>query len=164
MNSPQSQEALQRLPDDDLAASLVARPHPENDRLDNAIAEAVDLIAEHLFPKEKRADVMLRAVEVLSRVKEPAAVKKVVGFASHGTTDRRVVFAEAIAKIDTTESHEALLELIEDKEPRIRGMAAYGLGMHRHMDALEPLLKTLDDRFWQVPAERRYYYPSQDRA
>ena len=110
----------------------------------------VELITSMVVPKEKRADVIMRAVEVLSRVKDEAAVAKVISLAMNGKPPRRVVFLEAIGKFGGSEAHLALLKALTDKSPRVRGMAAFGLGQHRAMDALEPLLRALDDPHWQV--------------
>ncbi len=115
-------------------------------------ALAVRLIAADVVPREARADVIARAVDVLSRVREDDAVTQLIGLAGKGKVERRIVYLEALAKIQGAAPHEALLRALGDKEPRVRGMAAYALGQHRAMDAMEPLLKLLDDRYWQVQA------------
>jgi hypothetical protein len=112
----------------------------------------VKLISEKVVPREKRADVIASAVAVLSRVKDEGAVNDLVSLAGKGKPDRRVVYLEALAKVDGSASHELLLQAVKDKEPRVRGMAAFALGQHRAMDALDPLLKLLEDPHWQVQA------------
>ncbi len=120
-----------------------------------ALAEAtdaikVDVISRVVVPREKRADVLARAVGVLGRVRDEAAVAELVGLAGRGKVEQRVVYLEALASIDGTAPHNALLAAVKDREPRIRGMAAYGLGMHRAGDALDALLVLLSDSAWQV--------------
>lgn len=112
----------------------------------------VRAVSDVVVPREERADVIARAVEVLSRVKDEAAVKQVVDLAARGKTERRLVYLEALAKVSGGDAHATLLAALEDKEPRIRGMAAYALGEHRAMDAMPSLLKLLDDPYWQVQA------------
>lgn len=115
-------------------------------------ATKFEMISTKVIPKEKRADVLSRAVGVLQTIREEAVVEKVVAATTKGKTDRRVLYVEALSRIRGEASHRALLSLIEDKEPLVRGMAAYGLGQHQSVDALEPLMGLLDDRYWQVQA------------
>ena len=111
------------------------------------------LIAAHVVPKEKRADVVARAVEVLSRMKDPATCEAVAKAARSGNLDDRLVYLEALAGMPHSgPAHQAALALVKDKETYVRSMAAYVLGEHRLMDALDPLLACLDDRQWQVQA------------
>jgi hypothetical protein len=47
-------------------------------------------------------------------------------------------------------AHRTLVECMKDRETWVRAMAAYGLGEHRSMDALDPLLAAVEDPKWQV--------------
>lgn len=112
------------------------------------------LVSTKVIPKEKRADVLARAVEVLSRVKDEQVVAQIAAAARSGPADQRCLYLESLASMPaSTAAHGALLAALKDpKEPWVRAMAAYGLGEHRAMDALDPLLAALDDRMWQVHA------------
>ncbi len=110
----------------------------------------ISLLAKYVVPKEDRADVMARAVTVLQRVKDDEAIASIVRRAEIGKIDQRLVFIEALARHKGNTSHHALFEMLKDKDAKVRGMAAYALGEHRSIDALEPLLSMLEDPFWQV--------------
>jgi hypothetical protein len=111
------------------------------------------LLSTHVVPKEKRADVIAHAVDLLSRVKDPAVCEAVAKSAKTGNVDERIVWIESMAGMaHSGPAHQAALALLKDKETYVRSMSAYVLGEHRLMDALEPLLLCLDDRQWQVQA------------
>jgi hypothetical protein len=114
-------------------------------------AVKLSLIASRVIPKEKRADVLARAVEVLARVKDESVVEKIAAVSRTGPADQRALYLESMATMPgSTAAHRALLDALKDKETWVRAMAAYSLGEHRAMDALDPLLAALDDRMWQV--------------
>lgn len=111
----------------------------------------LQLLASKVVGKEKRADVVARAIEILSRIKDEAVCEKVATMARVGSVEHRVVYLEALASMQHSgAAHRTLLECLKDKETWIRAMSAYGLGEHRTADALEPLLDAIDDRAWQV--------------
>jgi hypothetical protein len=111
----------------------------------------LQLIASKVVPKEKRADIVARTIEVLGRIQDESVCEKVVSLARVGSVEQRVVYVEALASMRVSSAaHRALLELVNDKETWIRAMAAYGLGEHRAADAIAPLVACLDDRQWQV--------------
>lgn len=124
------------------------------DALGNATdADKFRLISTHVVPKEKRADVIAHAVDVLSRMKDPAACEAVAKAARTGNLDHRLVYLESLAAMTHSgPAHQTALALLKDKETYVRSMAAWVLGEHRLMDALDPLLGCLDDRHWQVQA------------
>jgi HEAT repeat protein/VWA domain-containing protein len=65
--------------------------------------------------------------------------------------EMRVVYVEALGQLaGSPAAHATLLELLKDKDSFVRGMAAAGLGEHRSMDALDPLMAILDDKAWLV--------------
>lgn len=116
-------------------------------------AVKLQLISTRVIPKEKRADVLARAVEVLAKIKDESVAEKLCALARSGPPDVRCLYVEAMAAMPWSgAAHRALLQLLRDKETWVRGMAAYALGEHRSMDALDPLVAALDDRAWQVQA------------
>ena len=113
--------------------------------------QRLELIATKVIPKERRADVLSHAVDVLSRIKDEAVCEKLVGLARMGPADQRCLYIEAMANMSaSTAVHRALLDLVKDREPWVRAMAAYSLGEHQAIDALDPLLACLSDKMWQV--------------
>ena len=111
----------------------------------------LQLVASRVIPKEKRADVLARAVEVLARIKDETVVEKLVATSRSGPPEQRCLYVEALASMQgSTAAHRALLEFVKDKETWVRAMAAFSLGEHRAMDAFDPLLACLNDKMWQV--------------
>lgn len=112
-----------------------------------------ELVSEEVIGKEPRADVVARAVAVLERIEDPEVVERVIQAAKKGKPEQRMLYLEALGRHREHDgAHAAALELLEDKSPYVRGMAAYVLGEHRRDDALEPLLELLGDEAWQVQA------------
>lgn len=110
-----------------------------------------DLIATRVVPKEKRADVISRAIEVLGRIRDESVCEKVATLARSGATDQRLVYLEALAYMPQSgAAHRTLLGAAKDPQTWVRAMACFGLGEHRTADAIETLLAALDDRQWQV--------------
>jgi hypothetical protein len=109
------------------------------------------ILSTRVVGREKRADVVAHAVEVLQTIRDPKTATSVAAGAKSGPLDARLVYVEALAGLaSSNDAHQTLLELVKDKESYVRGMAASGLGEHRAMDALEPLLALLDDKGWLV--------------
>ncbi|MCE9636818.1 MAG: HEAT repeat domain-containing protein [Planctomycetes bacterium] len=122
------------------------------DRLHDAPEPArLQLVSTRVIPKEKRADVLARAVEVLSRVKDESVIEKIVAASRAGPPEQRCLYVESLASMQgSTAAHKALLEFVRDKETWVRAMSAFALGEHRAMDGFEPLLACLSDKMWQV--------------
>lgn len=113
----------------------------------------LELVSSRVIPKEKRADVLSRAVDVLSRIKEEAVAAKLPPFARSGPPEQRTLYVEAMAAMpSSTVVHRALLDLVKDGNVWVRAMAAYALGEHRASDAMDPLLAATEDKAWQVQA------------
>lgn len=109
------------------------------------------ILTTHVVGKEKRADVVSRAVEILAKIRDPATCEALAKAARTGDRDKRVVLIESMATMaHSGAAHKALLEMLEDKDAYVRAMSAYAVGEHRVMDAADPLLGCLDDRHWQV--------------
>jgi hypothetical protein len=143
----------------DFLAAYGSEDGAERGRAVDALLAAPDplkfaLVSTKVIPKEKRADVLARGVEVLARVKDEKVVAQIAAASRTGPADQRCLYLESLASMPaSTDAHNALLAAMKDpKEPWVRAMAAYGLGEHRAMDALDPLLAALDDRMWQVHA------------
>lgn len=116
--------------------------------------EKFAIISTLVVPKEERADVVSRAVDVLGRIEDKAVQEEVAKLAARGKVDERIVYIEALSSYPHCEAaHATLLAGVNDKDPFVRGMSAYGLGCHRNLDAIEPLMKLLlEDPAWQVQA------------
>jgi hypothetical protein len=116
--------------------------------------EKFTILSTLVIPKEDRADVISRAVDVLARIEDKAIQDQVAKLAARGKLDERLVYLEALSGYSHSEAgHAALLAAVSDKDAFVRGMAAFGLGAHRNLDAIEPLMKLLlDDPAWQVQA------------
>jgi hypothetical protein len=109
------------------------------------------LVSNRVVGREKRADVVAHAVDVLASIKDEKVVGSMVVAAKNGPTEQRAVYVEAMASLaGSTAAHTALLELVKDRDTYIRGMAAAALGEHRSMDALPSLMALLDDKAWMV--------------
>jgi hypothetical protein len=111
------------------------------------------LVSTRVAGREQRADVVAQAVEILASIRDPKTAATVAAQAKSASPDARLLYVEAIGSMAfSTEAHQMLLDLLKDKDAYVRGMAAAGLGEHRSIDALEPLLQLLDDRAWIVQA------------
>lgn len=128
-------------------------------------AARLQLVASKVIPKEKRADIVARAIEVVGRIQDEAVCEKVAALARVGAVEQRVAYVEALASMRASgAAHRTLLELVKDRETWVRAMAAYGLGEHRAADAIDPLLACLSDRQWQVQSAALGAFPRiQDR-
>ncbi len=111
------------------------------------------ILSRKAIPIEQRADVVAHIVEILSRITDEKVIAEIAKAAMAGPTEQRVIYIESLASMpSSTAAHQALLALVKDKDHYVRGMAAYGLGEHRAMDAFDPLVALLEDRMWQVQA------------
>jgi hypothetical protein len=109
------------------------------------------IISNKVIGKEKRADVVAHAVDVLSSIKDDKIVASIVVATKSGPAEQRATYVEALAPMaGSNVAHAALLELLKDREVYVRGMAASAIGEHRAMDALAPLMALLDDKAWIV--------------
>jgi hypothetical protein len=109
------------------------------------------ILQTHVVGREKRADVVAHAVEVLASIRDEKTATSVAAAAKAAGTEGRLVYVEALAGLASSNAaHQTLLDLVKDKDSYARGMAASGLGEHRAMDALDPLLSLLDDKAWLV--------------
>ncbi len=145
---------------DDPAAAAFAEKYKSDDAKERAAAveslkdtpddKRLAIVSKYVVGKEKRADVIARAVTVLSKIKDADAIAALIVHAGKGKTDQRVVYLEALAHVRDDRVRAALLATLDDGDPMVRGMAAWGIGQHRALEALDPLLALLDDRHWQV--------------
>jgi hypothetical protein len=109
------------------------------------------IVSTRVAGREKRADVVAHAVDVLASVKDEKTATSICAAAKVAGSEGRFVYVEALAGMASSNAaHQTLLDLVKDKDTYVRGMAAAGLGEHRAMDALEPLLLLLDDKGWLV--------------
>jgi hypothetical protein len=109
------------------------------------------LVQMYVAGKEKRADVVAHAVDLLGTVKDEKTATSVAVASKTAPPEVRVVYVEALGQLSgSPAAHATLLELLKDKDSFVRGMAAAGLGEHKAMDALEPLMALLDDKAWLV--------------
>lgn len=109
------------------------------------------ILSTRVVGREKRADVIARAVDVLGGIKDEKTATSVAVAAKTAPPEARVVYVEALGGlVSSTSAHQMLLELVKDRDPYVRGMAAAGLGEHRAMDAMDPLLALLEDKSWMV--------------
>lgn len=121
--------------------------------LDVSGPDKFEIIASDVIPKEEKANVLARAVMVLTRVQDDETIDEIVKAATRGKTSHRILYLECLASFSKhAGAHDALLKAVKDKDPYIRGLAAFGLGEHRSVDALEPLMALLADGNWQVQA------------
>lgn len=111
------------------------------------------VLSTRVVGREKRADVVARAVDVLAGIKDETTATSVAVAAKTAPPEARVVYVEALGGlVSSTSAHQMLLELVKDRDAYVRGMAAAGLGEHRAVDALRPLVALLDDKSWMVQA------------
>lgn len=109
------------------------------------------LLQMYVVGKEKRADVVAHAVDLLGTIKDEKTATSVAVASKTAPPELRVVYVEALGQLSgSPAAHATLLELVKDKDSFVRGMAAAGLGEHRSMDALEPLMALLGDKAWLV--------------
>lgn len=118
------------------------------------------LISTAVIPREKRADLLGRAVEVLGRIKDEPVCEALVALTKSGPSQHRVLYVEALGALRNSPSaHRAALDLARDKDAWIRAMAIWALGEHRTADALDTLLAALGDRQWQVQSAAVAAFP-----
>lgn len=111
------------------------------------------VLSTRVIGRELRADVISRAVDVLGGIKDETTATSVAVAAKTAPPEARIVYVEALGGLaSSTSAHQMLLELVKDRDTYVRGMAAAGLGEHRAMDALGPLVLLLDDKSWMVQA------------
>jgi hypothetical protein len=111
------------------------------------------ILSTRVVGREKRADVISRVVDVLGGIKDEKTATSVAVAAKTAPPEARVVYVESLGGlVSSTAAHQMLLELVKDKDAYVRGMAAAGLGEHRAMDAMDPLLELLEDKSWMVQA------------
>ena len=109
------------------------------------------LLQMYVVGKEKRADVVAHAVDLLGTIKDEKTATSVAVASKTAPPEMRVVYVEALGQLTgSPAAHATLIELVKDKDSFVRGMAAAGLGEHRSMDALDPLMALLDDKTWLV--------------
>ena len=109
------------------------------------------IVSMYVAGKEKRADVIAHAVDLLGTIKDEKTATSVAVASKTAPAEVRVVYVEALSQLTgSPAAHATLLDLVKDRDHFVRGMAAAGLGEHRSMDALEPLMALLDDKTWLV--------------
>jgi len=142
----------------DFSAAYASEDAAERSKAVAALRKGKDavkfqLVTDLVLPKEKRADVVATAIDVLSSITDEAIIAKIAdGAVKKGKMDVRIAYLEALGAFKSDVAYEALVAAAQDKEPFVRGMAAFGLGRHRRIDALDTLMALIEDPAWQVQA------------
>ncbi|MBI3269976.1 MAG: HEAT repeat domain-containing protein [Planctomycetes bacterium] len=109
-----------------------------------ATADLIAFLKASLGPKERKA--RWTVANSLGKLADPAALDSLAELLSDEFPDVRQEAAEALGKIDDPAAAAPLrLALRQDKDPRVRELAALGLSRGGGPDAIPPLIEALGD-------------------
>jgi len=113
----------------------------------NGLEALGDLSVEPAFlmMNHESAEVRIRVMDVLGRLKHKGACERLVSGLTENTVWVRIVAAQALGEICESRAAPALIEALKDRDAVVRAMAAEALGKLRDFRATMPLLARLQD-------------------
>ena len=140
--------ALWRLPDPAAVAPLLEVLSDSDAAVRQWAAVALGVIADRRATTpllglldDASGEVRTDVLRSLARIADPAARERLKGFATEGRRPRaeRLEAVNAIVALEGAQTIEALVDLLNARDPQIRARAARGLGMKGGADQIEAL-------------------------
>jgi len=111
--------------------------------LENLSELAVDPVFEVV--NHKSADVRVRAIEVLGRLRHGGACDRLIRGLTDTVVSVKIASAQALGQIGDSRAAVALIGALKDRDPVVRATAAEALGKLRDFTATMPLLNLLGE-------------------
>jgi HEAT repeat protein len=133
------------------AAALAPLLEDQDNKVAAAAANGLENLGElsvepvFKFLNHQSAEVRVRAIDVLGRLRHRGACERLIRGLSDTVTWVRIVCAQALGEIGEIQASPALIQTLGDRDPVVRAMAAEALGKTRDFQATMPLLSALND-------------------